>query len=251
MSEAAGRSAGVWRESFRVRSFDLDARGVLAPAALLRALQEAAGRHASALDVAVERLAREGQTWVLARLRIVLERSLAWQEDFVVETWPVTLAGLKALRDFELKDGQGRRFGGATSTWLVVDVARRRPVRIPAFVSEIVAPERPRALEDSAEKIPAPGGAVEVARVVARRSDCDLNGHVNNARYAEWLPEGWPEDVWLHRRLAGLDLAFIAECRAHETIRLETAPEGEGLLQRLVREHDDKEIARARVTFAG
>lgn len=246
-----GRDAGqgAWRERFRVRSYDLDARGAFAPSALCRALQEAAGRHAAALGVAVERLAPLGLAWVLSRLRAHFSGTLAWQDTYVVETWPVAIEGLRALRDFVIEDGSGATIGAATSAWLIVDGARRRPVRLPEFVREIPCPTRERALVDALGTIPDPGPEAVRLRLTARRSDCDLNGHVNNTRYAEWLVEGWPENLWHEGALREVELAFLAECREGEAVLLESASTGDALVQRLLRERDGRELLRARSVF--
>ena len=46
-----------------------------------------------------------------------------------------------------------------------------------------------------------------------RRSDLDMNEHVNNASYLKWLLEDVPEGVQDDMRVAGVDIEFRAEAR--------------------------------------
>lgn len=44
-----------------------------------------------------------------------------------------------------------------------------------------------------------------------RRSDIDTNGHVNNARYVEWMIEGIPEDLTQDYQLSELEVIYKKE----------------------------------------
>ena len=212
-------------ETFRMRSYDLDAAGRVGLGAMCRYLQEAASNHAAALDVALERLEPLGLAWVLGRLHLRLERVPRWGEEIRVETWPSGRDTLRATRDFLLETEAGEVFARATTAWTLVDVARRRPVRLPDFVLEIHPPERARALDDAFEKIPELE-AYEISRALPiRRADIDLNGHVNNARYVDLLLEALPESAWPSGVPRSLEIAFRAEIGPDDSVVSESAPD--------------------------
>ena len=73
-------------------------------------------------------------------------------------------------------------------------------------LGESFAPER---CADLAAE--APCAASSATRV--RRSDLDMNEHVNNASYLKWLLEDVPEGVHEAMRVAGVDIEFRAEAR--------------------------------------
>ena len=107
------------RLTFGIHSFDADAFGHLAPAALAGYLQEAAGRSADGLGFGLAALTRRGATWVLARQRVELDQPVRMGEVLEVETWPAGLDRLAALRDFRLwRDGI--EIGRAATTWFVL-----------------------------------------------------------------------------------------------------------------------------------
>ena len=53
----------------------------------------------------------------------------------------------------------------------------------------------------------------------ARRGDIDLNGHVNNVHYVEWLLEGRPDEAGACQEL---DIVFKSETLAGEEVRVES-----------------------------
>ena len=57
--------------------------------------------------------------------------------------------------------------------------------------------------------------AESLARFAVRNSDLDLNGHVNNIRYAQWILDSMPLQV---DRLKSYEVNFLAEVRAQDEI---------------------------------
>jgi medium-chain acyl-[acyl-carrier-protein] hydrolase len=239
----------ITRATFTVHSFDADAFGLLTPAALAGYLQEVAGRSADSLGVGISALNTRGLTWVLARQQLVLDAPVRRGDALTVETWPSGLDRLWALRDFRLRLG-GVEVGRAFTTWLVMDLASRRPGR----------PDRllPPGLHAQTEHVLAPGAppvptlAVEGVekRFQVRFADIDANRHVTNASYIGWALEAVEEPLWQSQRLAGLDVQFLAEATYGHFVRSRSAPDGDGArLHAVVREEDGKELARARTEW--
>lgn len=243
------RAMSITRATFTVHSFDADAFGVLAPAALAGYLQETAGRSADALGFGFADLNRNGMTWVLARQQVQLDAPVLWGETLEVETWPSGVDRLAALRDFRLLR-DGAEVGRALTTWFAIDVATRRPVR-----PEKILPES--RLAQSTHVLPLgspPPGALDRPdvdrRFQVRFADIDANLHVTNSSYVAWALEALDEVTWRSRRLTSIDVQFLAECNLGAYVRCRSAAIGEGeRLHAIVREEDGKELARARTTW--
>ena len=248
----------VWRRDLAVRVVDVGPDERLRPTALIDLLQEEAGHQARAFGLETFRLpARRGAepgtgTWVLSRLALQVERWPAALERLALTTWPSRYSGLRASRDFALADAGGTRIAAATSEWFVLDLARRRPARLPRRVLDFGPPPgQPRAL--AAGDAPSPPPAVDRSAAFAvRRSDLDRVGHANNARFAEWALEA-AGDVWDTHRLAGLDLAFQREATHGDALVSEvSAPVptdgGVALAHRIRRGDATLALARSRWT---
>ena len=242
-------------ERFRVRSYEAEPMGRLQAPILCRLLQEVATAHAAELGVAVDALIDSGVAWVLSRLDLRVERWPQVGDEVVIETWPAAMNRLLTERRFRLSDATGGAIGEATTLWLVLDLARRRPMRLPAQVVEHLSrlelsPDPARPAELAAPENP----TTELAFTV-RRSDVDLAGHANNTSFVEWLMEAVPDAVWSSCDLAGLSIQFLAECHRGQTVvsRGQLVADGDGheVRHQLLRHEDGVEVARARTVWQG
>ena len=241
------------REKFRARSYEADPLGRLQVPILCRLLQEVATAHAAELGVAVDALIDSGVAWVLSRFDLHVERWPRSDDELIIETWPAAMNRLLTERRFRILDTQGNEIGSASTLWLVLDLERRRPVRLPAAVVEQLqqldlAPDPVR----PAELIPPENPTVELAFTV-RRSDVDLAGHANNTSFVEWVVEAVPDEIWGDCDLAGLDIQFLAECRRGQTVQSRSQNVGGNgaaeVRHQLVRAEDGAEVSRARTVW--
>jgi medium-chain acyl-[acyl-carrier-protein] hydrolase len=244
---------------FPVHTYELDVAGRLSIPALAGFLQESAGHNAHSMDFSPMQLLEQDRTWVLSRLRIRLRELPGWQAQVTVQTWPSGLDRLFALRDFRVLS-EGREIGAATSAWLVLQASNRRPLR-PETVRDwqgIIHPER--SLTVDLGRLPGLDGGAPVLQereLAVRYADLDLNLHANNIRYVEWLLDTVPLEVLRERRLAELDIDYLAEAahgervlaRAYEAVRASGGPAldgGRAFRHLMLRQGDGRELARAR-----
>lgn len=244
----------AWSDTFRVRAYEIDPDLLLTLPTLCNYFQEAAGNHATAYDLASDHLLAGGVVWVLARLQVEVQRRPAWRELITVETWPSAFDRLYAQRDFVVTDAQGEIVARATSQWFVMDVVRRRPLRLPPAVAEITRPDRPHALPPDRATLPDLGAPSSERLFSVRRHDLDLSHHVNNVRYVEWALEAVPDSVRDARSLYRLDVQFRAESVYGDTVRSACSPadstDGTFLLgHEVTRQRDGHLLARARTVW--
>ncbi len=232
-------------EHYPIRSYEIDSRGRLTIPSLCDYLQESAGLHARELGVSVEQLRRQGMTWFLWRLHVQVFELPAWGATVAVETWPAELGKPFAIRDFRLRSSE-REIGVATSAWLLMDLARNRPIRrYPAHIRDLHPDPPRRALPDPFHRLPGCERVDAACDVVVRRGDLDLNGHLNHVAAIAAMLEAVPSEL-VEQRLQALEVEFRGEGRYGEPLeaRFEGAePEARHVL---VRPSDGKELARAR-----
>jgi medium-chain acyl-[acyl-carrier-protein] hydrolase len=243
--------AGVWAEEFTLRAYEVDVCGRASAPTICNWLQETAGIHADRLGWSVRWLQEQGLTWVLHRLRLRLDRPVEWGERVRVETWPVGVERLFALRDFCLATTGGSQIGVATSSWIVLNVASRKPVRPPRALAELGTVVVGRALVDDMEPLPEPSGELREQPIEVRQADLDVNRHANNVSFVVWLVEALPPADLAHT-LAELELEYRGEAirgdRLLSQARL-ASEEPRTFLHRVLRAADARELARARTTW--
>lgn len=235
------------RARFTVHSFELDAFGQLAAPALTDFLAEAAGLHAAALGVGLDALMARGLTWVLARQRVELLRPPRLHEELEVETWPSGVDRLAALRDFRVRAADGTELARATSQWLVLDRATRRPHPPDVVLDPARFPRSgaPRAAELTDGKLAALERWDAQRRFQVRYADIDRNLHVNNGSYLAWAIEAVPRETWETRRVAAVEVSYRAECLLGSAVLSRSAALPDATFAHaIVREEDGKELAR-------
>ena len=242
----------VWREDYQIRSYEVDCRNRLSILSIFAFMQEAASKHAEALGVSIHQLISENYTWLLSRLKISISAFPGWNDRIQVNTWPSGVQQLFALRDFELRDADGRTIAVALSAWLIIDLKRRRPVRITPFVGRLKPIEGSHVLDERLDKLPALEGHTHEKSMDVRFSDLDINQHANNVKFVEWLMEGVPDTVLNSRVLSEFEINFQAEAFYNDRIQATCAPqnpEHSEFLHRLTRRQDGRELARARTKW--
>ncbi len=190
---------------------------------ICRLLETAAGEHAAMLGVGMEALRKEGRAWMLAQFGLRMVRWPEAGEEVEVRTWPSRrTAGARAWREFELLDGAGRLVAEAASVWLIVDLQRRRPVRLPRFLHELPFPARDTAIEFVALPAPPPPPSRSASWRV-EPAHLDINEHVNNVTWIEWAEEaaGWA-------RPAQLQADYIGEATLGDTVSFLTWEDWQG-----------------------
>jgi acyl-ACP thioesterase len=233
------------KESFSVRSYEVDAFNELAVPALWGYLQEAAGLSAESLGFGVKRCLDAGFTWVLARQRLEIARAARIGQTIEVETWPNGTDRLAAHREFVVREG-GAEIARATSTWFLLDVRTRRPVDPGAALDDAFPRGRgPAAVALPGAKIPTVERPDVERPFAIRFADIDLNWHVNNVTYVQWLLESVPKETWHGMRPSAVDAQYVAECDWGGRVLTRASAAGPGqFLHQVVREADGKEIAR-------
>jgi medium-chain acyl-[acyl-carrier-protein] hydrolase len=240
-----GRARAITTCEFVLRSFDVDAYGCLSPQSLAGYFQEAASESADALGFGIADLNRHGLTWVLVRQKWQLDATLVLGDEIRIETWPSGIDRMAALRDFRVCRN-GVEVGRAITSWFVLDVSRRRPVRPATVLTDFIAPDAEHVIQPPGQAIEPLTDWAEERHFTVRYADIDINQHVTNATYVEWALEAVDAETWTRSRVASLDLQFIAECTHGVRVTSRAVQREAGTWQHsMLRENDQKEVARA------
>lgn len=223
-------------EDFRVRSYECAPDGVLRLPGVLNFFQEAASNHARELGFEFPILNEEtGEhgVWVLAQIRVQMQRYPRWRDVVRIRTFPHSAKALFAHRDFLVELSDGTPCGRGTSRWMILDLHTRHAVRIPASVAAYEPPAAPL-FSDTAEpftrlRYPDTPPADESRREYrVMRSHIDINGHVNNVHYVNWMLESVPADIDSRLHVADLEIAYRSETLYGESVSTRCAPLPDG-----------------------
>jgi acyl-ACP thioesterase len=239
------------RETYRVRSYETDPLNRVTVRNLLLLLQEAATGHAAALDISVQSLISNGLAWVLTQLRLDMDRWPHGGDSVIVETWPRAANRVIIDRRFLVMDDAGNELGRATTLWVVMDLERRRPVRLPEFIRASIEPLLTGDRPEPTDPIPEVTSAELERHFEVRYSDLDMVHHVNNAASVQWAVETTPDELRQTRLPFEVEVRFLAECRYGDSARSisQQADSSDSFIHSLYRRSDDAEILRARSSW--
>lgn len=210
-----------FEETYRVDSRDTDPRGICRASALLGYLQEAAAKAAIAIHCSREEmLAGHNSFWMLARIWVKLDKPIFWNQSVTVRTWHRGGAGVAMYRDFDIFQ-EGTRIGEAVSVWVLADANTRSLMRLSKAEELSGTYGGEYCKTKMVNKLHVPGPLEIVENRTLHYSDADINGHVNNVRYADFACDALPAEMLRGNvYVSELQIGFLAECRPGETIQI-------------------------------
>ncbi|MDZ7263521.1 MAG: thioesterase [candidate division KSB1 bacterium] len=236
----------IYQQKFRIRSYEVDARGHIQVATILNYFQEMASEHAGRLGASVVDLLPRHLTWMLSRYHLQFVSFPRWGETIQITTWSSGMRQLFATREFEMTNAHQEIVARATSSWMLLDLQKKRPVRPEDHFPNYPAELR-RAIPDTFEALPTINNIDLVLPFHVRRSDLDLNQHVNHVAYIEWAMEALPPTLLQNHWPAAIEVAFRGEAFYGDKIlsrtqALKSEPQPT-FVHQIVRESDSKELA--------
>jgi acyl-ACP thioesterase len=212
----------IWTQSYAVNTIVVNAQKRLGLIGLLGILQDVAWAHADHLGHGFEATMDEGAIWILSRQKLVVADWPVWRDQLTVRTWVRPIKGPLVHRDYEILVGD-RKVGECAAAWLTLDVRTRRPVR-PALAGAPLRCRQDDALAVTPEKIALRQDLAEAARFRVRNSDLDMNGHVNNTRYAQWILDSASPEAYRARRVVRYEVNFLTEVQVGDSVAIDSDP---------------------------
>ena len=241
-------------EKYFLQTFELDRFSRMPLSILTSLLQLAAENHAEKLGFGVEGLQREKLTWMLLRLSIRRSQIPTGRQPLKIETWPSGFDARFAYREFRLyTEDCAVPAAVADSHWMMVDTRTGRPVRLQDRFTEKHLNPRGR---EAGLKFPSitPGDTAPVSEqdFRIRCSDIDVNNHVNNLHYVNWIQETVPEHYLRSGTINSLDIEYRQGAVFGDTVLVRTfaGDREDTMIHTLSRKSDDTLLVKARTEWS-
>ena len=181
-----------WTEHYRVTSHDVDMTGTFRVAAMMRYMQETACRHMDGTGPTENELRESGRAFLIARIMIETHDVLRRGDEFELETWAEESRGISFGRVFIIRSGE-KIVAVARSVWVLFDFVAHRIMRVDD-IGHMYGPEPPLDMELPRRLSLPEGMELEpCGEHLVDYADIDVNGHMNNTVYADYLCGQIPE----------------------------------------------------------
>ncbi len=216
-----------YETTFQINTRDADPFDQCRPSSLLGYLQEAATGAAKKLRVTREELIRDyGAFWMLARIWYRIDRPIRWDQKLMIRTWHRGSHGATMYRDYDLFL-DGTYIGEAVSAWVLADVNTHKLFRLSRIEGLRNSTGGTLCKDRTLQKLHIPCELPLKEERLIHYSDADVNGHVNNSRYADFVCDAVGlANMGEDRFVSSLQLGYLAECRPNETLRIHAGQDG-------------------------
>jgi acyl-CoA thioester hydrolase len=181
----------VWR--LTVPLYDVDVRGEVSCATLLRYFEETAMRGSAEFGFSYEWYQARGQFWVIRTMRMERACPPRYSDGLEIRTWVSSMRRVRSDRNYEVRRaGDGTLLARGIANWVYVDATGKSPTRIHPEIVAMFEPHDAPVLAPLAKldrwQAQSPLFS-HVTRRLAQYYEADSAGHVNNAVYVDWVEE--------------------------------------------------------------
>ncbi|MGI6033556.1 MAG: acyl-[acyl-carrier-protein] thioesterase [Coriobacteriales bacterium] len=209
-------------QEYQLRTGDFDRYEHVQPASVLDVFQDIAGISAdNTPSMSYEEMKARGYFWAITRIKYEVMRQPKMHERVIGRTWPLAPSRAGFQREYTIRSLSDELLVRGTSKWIVMDFANRSLVNAADvyqgpddFSDETTFPDKLRKL-----KTIEPQG--EPVRCTPAYTDIDLNGHVNNIRYANFALNAFGEGA--ARGVKTLQIDYRHEVQLGQTLEIYTA----------------------------
>ncbi len=242
----------LWKDTYNIKVYEADAKGRANVTALANFFQNSAWSHYNNVERALGKLLPPGCIWLMTRLEMHILSMPKWSEDISVETWSRGIEKLMAFRDYIIRDKDGKEAAKGTTSWVVVDIDKRRIQKLDELAKKWPSNSGISALGKSADKIEELKNPAEGKFFSVKYSDLDPNRHVNNVKYIEWIMDGYDMKFIEDNEIVKFEVSFTGEAGYGEDAAVnaeKTQDKPLVFLHNIIRKSDGKEICRAKITY--
>lgn len=222
-----GRSIAVscsYTARFQLASQDIDCHYRIRPATLLGFLQDASADAAAQFHATREEMVEKYDLfWMVARVRYRLTAPICWGQELTIQTWHRGADKTLMFRDY-LLSVDGKEVGRATTVWVLCSLTTRKLARFSSFPEFEGTDGGDLCWDTKVPHLRLPQSLVTAERRLLHFSEMDVNGHINNTRYADFMCDALGDKLADPQCFVSeLQIGYLEECRPGETLEVQLA----------------------------
>lgn len=204
-------------KEYYLRASDFDKNETFTPRAILELFQDAAGAHAEEIGIGFHELLNKNLLWVITRTKFVIEKKIERYSTVKIKTWPLSPQRFIFRREYVMYNADGEVAVRGSADWMVINSETRTLTSGDSVFPEGAEYLSDLALDEKLRKIRDIEGEVTESAATPKFCDIDLNGHVNNTRYADFAINAINPDK---RKIKSFQIDYHKEVLEDEELKL-------------------------------
>lgn len=209
----------MYKKDYYIGSNDVDQFLDLKLSSFFKMMQDIGTEHAEILNIGKANTIDKGLYWVITRIEIEILSMPKYLSTVSLTTYPGDDLRFIFPRYFLLKDLKGKTLIKASSTWMVINRATQN-VSLNPFNGFKLEGEH---LDDELS-LPSKVNKDENTSIMETRkvrySDIDLNGHLNNTKYIDYILDIHDSDFYKKNRIRHFLINYEKELKDGNTVSL-------------------------------
>ena len=208
----------IYTKQMEIPNVATDRFGRMKSSWLLACVQEVAGEHSVLLGAANGEYDGKNLFWAVTRHRVEITRLPEAGETITLKTWPCPTTRVAYPRATAAFDEKGSELFRVMSLWVLMDVSSRAMVLPGKSGVNVEGVTLGSEIPVPASLAPAEGEHGEKRQV--RFTDLDVNGHMNNTQYLNWVDDLLPGAYHRDHTAKEFTVCYLNEALEGQTLEL-------------------------------
>jgi len=209
----------MYEKKYHLVVTDVDSYLDLRMSSFFQMMQDVAVEHAEILGIGKSETIDKGLFWVITRIALTVYKMPKYLDTVILRTYPGNDMKFIFPRYFQLVSESGEVLITASSSWCVLNKADHR-INLNPFNGKVLPTEHLDIEEPLPRKVTYNDELNEVERRSVRFSDIDLNSHLNNTRYIEYIFDTHSKEFYDKYQIHKLTINYEHELKAGDTVEL-------------------------------
>ena len=210
-------------QTYKIGLREVGMRNELTNYGILAFLEDIATYHSGLVGYGVEDVEKNNGAFLILDWNLEVYKRLKFNDIIKVRTYalPVEKPTFHCYRNFDVYDEKNEIIAKAISKWLFYNFEKRKIIKLDSEMMQGYNPEgNLTETEKKITKLVEPENYEKNIEYQVRRSDIDVNNHVNNLVYLKIANEILPDDVYFSNESNNLRITYKHQIKLGETVKL-------------------------------
>ena len=209
----------MYKEKMLITSIDVDDHLCLKVSSIFKFFQQVSTNHCEKLNIGQKDTIDKGVCWVVTKMQFVIHKYPKMNDEVIVTTHPGVTNKFLFPRFYEMYDKKGNLLISGSSIWVLIDMNTRHVVLKPDLGKNIPGEKNKDDIEIP-ESITVQDELVKVEDRKVRYNDIDLNGHLNNTKYVDYIIDLNDREFYSQKMVKEIIINYDKEIRDGNVVSL-------------------------------